>query len=57
MDKSATSVASNESGSESVPVYRKPQLKKLGGVADLTRASSTFSNIADSSNVLGSDYS
>lgn len=40
-----------------VPAYRKPQLKKLGGITELTRASTIFSNIADSSNVLGSDYS
>jgi hypothetical protein len=57
MDEFKASAASNETGAEPVPVYRKPQLKRLGGVAELTKASTTFSNTTDSSNVLGSDYS
>ena len=57
MQELKVSAAPNETGSVSVPVYRKPQLKKLGGVAELTKTSSVFSNTADSSNTLGSDYS
>lgn len=57
MGELKVNAASNEIDAESVPTYRKPQLKKLGGVAELTKASTTFSNTADSSNVLGSDYS
>jgi hypothetical protein len=57
MGELKVSAAPDETRLESTPVYRKPQLKKLGGVADLTKTSSTFSNIGDSSNTLGSDYS
>ena len=57
MEELKLSAASNETSSEPAPPYRKPQLKKLGGIADLTKTSTAFSNTADSSNILGSDYS